>query len=189
MTQNEAMGRIRVGSLGLVVGAWTVNVVGSKISAHSELLCAHPADHLYRTVEASARDSNRWHRATDELLARIRALQEQEQAASLHLHPSRYQLWWHIRYARRNWSLRRGYQATAARLRAEFDAAIAGYLEQAGDLTTYVERQWRRASESRLREGQAGGRGQRSTESRRSSGPSSTYGSDGGAGGFSGGSF
>jgi hypothetical protein len=182
------MGRIRVGSLALVIGAWTVNVVGSKISEHSELLCAQPTDHLYRTVEASARDRDRWYRATDELVATIQALQEQEQAASLHLHPPRHWLW-HVRYVRRNWALRRGYPATVARLRAEFDAAISDYLEQAGDLTTCAEEQWRRESESRLREGQACGRRQRPTKSRHSSGPSSTYGSDGGASGFSGGSF
>lgn len=182
----------RIGWLQELTDVPTASVIGSKISEHRDLLCAHPQEYLYRTVQAEVRDRDRWYKATEELLARIRALQQREQAASLHLHPPlRNRLLWRIRHARRNRKLRRDFHAVDARLRAEFDAALSDYQEQAGDLSAHVDELQRRMAKFWREEDERWRRQRRGPGRNSTSGPSSTYSSDagGGASGFAGGSF
>ncbi|MBF6166522.1 hypothetical protein IU486_17450 [Streptomyces gardneri] len=133
-----------VTDLGKLLGGWTVNVVGTELSEHSRLLCAHGSRSSGfssdRVIRASPEDHDRWCSATHRLLVEIRALQEREEAASLHLRaPFRGGLWWRIRYARRNWLLRRGYDEASVQLRSDFDTALAAYRNCTGDLPEYLK--------------------------------------------------
>ncbi|MFB9907001.1 hypothetical protein [Allokutzneria oryzae] len=132
---------VHVTDLGLLLGSWTVNVIGTEIRKITALQCAtgDPSRPHGRTVRATEADRDRWCSATDEFLKQIRALQERERVASQHLWPPfQGRLWWRLRYALRNWSLRRSYNDTAAQLRSDFDTALATYQEHAGDLPDYV---------------------------------------------------
>ncbi|WP_433759850.1 hypothetical protein [Nocardia sp. CA-135398] len=150
------MGRaVHVTSLGILVGAWTVNVIGARISENSDLPCAvEPGSKrsaYSRDIEATDADCNRWFAATERLLTTIDALQEKERRASLHLQPPwRGRLQWHLRHARRNRLLRRQYSQAEAELLAEFDAALAEYRNRAGDLSEYQER-YRKQEQERLK--------------------------------------
>lgn len=186
------MQTMRIGWLQQLIDAPTASVIGSKISEHRDLLCAHPQECLYQTVQAEARDRDRWYEATEELLAKIRALRQREQAASLHLYPPlRNRLLWRLRNARRNRKLRRHFDAVDAQLRAQFDAALSDYQEQAGDLSAHVDERQRHMAEFWRQEDERWRRQRRGRGGNSTSGPSSTYGSDagGGASGFAGGSF
>jgi len=147
---------IRVMTLGLLIGSWTVNEIGSKISENRDLLCAKPAGErrsLSQVVLVGRQDHDRWCGATEELVAKIHALQEKETAASLHRNPPFHdRLLWRVRHAARNWVLRSNYDAAVAELRAEFNAALSAYLERAGDLPSYLEERKRRELERRRRQ-------------------------------------
>ncbi|MER5216650.1 hypothetical protein ABT063_40500 [Streptomyces sp. NPDC002838] len=128
--------------------------------------------------------------APTESVIGIRAPQQREQAASLHLHPPlRNRLLWRLSNTRRNRKLRRDFDAVDAQLRTEFDAALSDCQEQAGDLSAHVDEQQRRMAKIRQREDER--RRRRGPGGNSASGPSTTYGSDagGGASGFAGGSF
>ncbi|WP_327113988.1 hypothetical protein OHB12_33105 [Nocardia sp. NBC_01730] len=146
-----------VTDLGKLLGGWTVNVVGTELSEHSRLLCAHGSrssrSSSDRVVRAGPEDHDRWCSATDRLLVEIRALQEREEAASLHLRaPFRGGLRWRIRYARRNWLLRTGYDEASAQLRSDFGTALAAYRKSTGDLPEYLEEFDKREKERKRRE-------------------------------------
>ncbi|MEV5836056.1 hypothetical protein [Nocardia sp. NPDC052112] len=160
--------RVQVMSLGSLVGPWTVDVIGARISENRELRCAVELDSKRAAYssdpEASAADCNRWCAATRYLLTTIAALQEQERLASLHLNPPwRGELRWRLRHAQRNRLLRRQYDQAKAELLAAFDAALAEYQARAGDLPEYQERYykqeqeraWREQEQARLRREQA----------------------------------
>ncbi|RSN56206.1 hypothetical protein DMH01_30890 [Amycolatopsis sp. WAC 04182] len=133
-----------VTELGRLLGGWTGNVIGAELSEHSRLLCAKDSCSAHsisdRLVRASREDRDRWCSATDRLLVEIRALQEREEAVSRHLRaPFRGGLGWRIKYARRNWLLRKGYDAASARLRSDFKTALADHQKSMGDLPGYLE--------------------------------------------------
>jgi hypothetical protein len=139
---------IRVNRLGLLIGSWRVNVIGSKISDNEDLLCASPAGEqrfVMERVSVDGKDHDRWCGATEEFISKIRVLQEKETAATLHLHPpARNRLLWRVRHAGRNWALRSNYDTAVAELQAEFDAALSAYLARAGDLPSSLEETRRR---------------------------------------------
>lgn len=146
-----------VTDLGKLLGGWTVNVIGAELSEHSRLLCAHGSrssrSSSDRVVRAGPEDHDRWCSATDRLLVEIRALQEREEAVSLHLRaPFRGGLRWRIRYARRNWLLRMGYDEASAQLRSDFDTALTAYRKSTSDLPEYLEEFARREKERKRRE-------------------------------------
>lgn len=146
-----------VTELGSLLGGWTVNVVGAELSKHSRLLCAEVSRSSYstsdRVVRAAREDRDRWCSATRRLLAEIHTLQEREEAVSLHRRaPFRGGLWWRIKYARRNWLLRRGYDAASARLRSDFAAALADHQKSMDDLPAYLEEYAMREKERKRRE-------------------------------------
>ncbi|MEV6136846.1 hypothetical protein AB0L63_12475 [Nocardia sp. NPDC051990] len=146
---------VHVTSLGSLVGAWTVNVIGARVSENRDLRCAvapgsRRGSYSSDLVAAEA-DCNRWCAATERLVATIGALQEKERLVSLHLHPPwQGRLRWRLRYAQRNRLLRRQYDHVKAELLAEFDAALAEYQVRAGDLPEYQER-YRRQEQQRLK--------------------------------------
>lgn len=145
---------VHVTSLGSLVGAWTVNVIGSRISENSGLQCAVEPDSKRSyspQLMATEADRNRWCAATERLLATIGALQEKERLASLHLQaPWQGRLRWRLRHAQRNRLLRGRYDHAKAELLAEFDAALAQYRDRAGDLPEYQER-YRKQEQERLK--------------------------------------
>ncbi|MFC3452687.1 hypothetical protein [Amycolatopsis speibonae] len=146
-----------VTDLGSLLGGWTVNVVGAELSKYNRLLCAEASSSSYstsdRVVRAGREDRDRWCSATRRLLAQIQALQEREEAVSLHLRaPFRGGLWWRIKYARRNWLLRKGYDAASARLRSDFAAALADHQKSMDDLPRYLEEYAMREKERVRRE-------------------------------------
>jgi hypothetical protein len=144
---------VYVRDLRSLIGGWTVNVIGARISENARLQCARKSRCWYYSdyVRATEEDHDRWHAATEDLLATIRALQDTERQVSLHLHPPfQGRLWWHLRYVRRNWLLHKNYDREVAKLRAKFDAALAAYQDQAGDLPAYVE-QYKRQEQERLK--------------------------------------
>ncbi|SDM44913.1 hypothetical protein [Allokutzneria albata] len=147
---------VHVTNLGSLLGGWEVNVVGSLLSEHNQLTCVRPsvfAVYPEKVVKASDADHDRWHAATDRFLQTISALQEREKAISLHLRPPfRGRLVWSIRYAWRNLVLRKGYDEAAERLRSDFNAALAVYLKDAGDLPEYVKKYTAREQKRRRRE-------------------------------------
>ncbi len=146
-----------VTELGTLLGGWTVDVVGAELSEHSRLLCAKasrsPHSISDRLVRASREDRDRWCSATDRLLVEIHSLQEREEAVSRHLRaPFRGGLRWRIKYARRNWLLRKGYDVASARLRSDFNAALAAHQKSMGDLPGYLEEYAMREKERERRE-------------------------------------
>ncbi|MCP3802885.1 hypothetical protein NLX83_26775 [Allokutzneria sp. A3M-2-11 16] len=168
---------VSVTELGHVLGGWTVNVVGGLLSKHSRMKCVRPNGSSYadEVVKASRADHDRWHAATNHFLLTIRALQKREEAISLHQRPPFHgRLLWHIKYARRNWLLRKGYDEAAEQLRADFTAALATFLKDAGDIPEYVEAYTKRERE-RLRREQEQARQRRATAIQDASGPVWSY--------------
>lgn len=188
------MGRaVHVSTLGEMIHARRDDVLGSRIRANAQLQCVAEPDFGFRPpllAKATDSDHHRWLSATEELVATIQALQGRAEQISAHLRPplrrsALSRQWWHIRYARRNRTLRDNYEAEADELCAQFDRALAVYKERAGDLPGFLveyntqqrqraEQEWKRQKEEADRE-EARARTRRATALEAAAGPQWAY--------------
>ncbi|GGO10031.1 hypothetical protein GCM10010116_20160 [Microbispora rosea subsp. aerata] len=136
--------------LGWIPDARATLVIGEEISKNRNVLCATRVDYTFREALVWVDETrwSRWRSATERLFAKIRALQDEERAASLQWYPPFINpLLWRIVNLWRIWWLRKTYEDKMAKIRADFNAALAEYQKQTEDLPQYVREYMRQLIE------------------------------------------
>jgi hypothetical protein len=151
----EPQWSVHVMPLWRLMPVYELNLTGDEVEAIRDLYCAVPENENRRSwsedVRAAESDISRWREATEELLAVVARLREQEDESYRRLRGPRRgpvrRLWGR---ARRD-GLRQEHEALMERLRAELLAAYRRFRDRSGDLTEYVKAE-RERREREMRE-------------------------------------